>query len=85
MTDTLFNKNVILNGLDIHKFPLPAGLDKVNRKEENNENYCSLSGTRDQIDNFLQSAAKDLIGERCRTLKNLQKFRMISSKKVRIQ
>lgn len=60
-------------------------MDKVNRKEENNENYATITGTKDQINDFLQLSAKDLISERCRTLKRLPKYRMIGSTKIRIQ
>jgi hypothetical protein len=76
-------KNVILRGTDIHKFPLESGLEKRNILSEG-ENYCSLTGTKQQINNYLQTAAKDIISERCRTLNSVPKYRIIQTHRTEI-
>ena len=82
---TLFVKNFILKTWDIHKFPLVEGLEKANRKNENGENYCSLVGSKEQINNYLQEAANDILSDRLRTLNSIPKMRVINSKVERIQ
>jgi len=80
---TLFRKNVILRGHDIHKIPLSEGLEKKNRLVDNNENYVSLMGTKQQINRYLQDAP--IVSERLRTLNDLPKMRIIDTKVERIQ
>jgi hypothetical protein len=80
---TLFRKNVILRGHDIHSIPLSEGLEKKNRFEQNNENHVSLMGTKQQINTYLQDAP--IISERLRTLNDLPKMRVINTTKVNIQ
>jgi hypothetical protein len=80
---TLFRKNVILRGHDIHSIPLEKGLEKKNRLEQNNENHVSLMGTKQQINIYLQDAP--IISERLRTLNDLPKMRVINGIKVNIQ
>lgn len=82
---TLFRKNVILRGQDIHSIPLEKGLEKKNRLVDNNENYVSLLGTKQQINRYLQDAASSIVSERLRTLNDLPKMRVIDTKVVRIQ
>ena len=83
MTNTLFRKNVILRGHDIHSIPLEKGLEKKNRLVDNDENYVSLMGTKAQINRYLQDAP--IVSERLRTLNDLPKMRVINSTVVRIQ
>jgi len=80
---TLFRKNVILRGHDIHSIPLSEGLEKKNRLVDNNENYVSLMGTKAQINRYLQDAP--IVSERLRTLNDLPKMRVINSTVMRIQ
>jgi hypothetical protein len=80
---TLFRKNVILRGHDIHSIPLSEGLEKKNRLVDNNENFVSLMGTKQQINTYLQDAP--IISERLRTLNDLPKMRVINGIKVNIQ
>lgn len=81
---TLRIKNFIMKDWDIHKYELTEGLEKINRRNENNENYCSITGTAEQINDYLQRASKDLVSERLRTLNNLPKYRIIGTTKKRI-
>ena len=74
-------KNVIMKDDKI----LPIGIenmDIINRKEQNNENYMSITGTKQQINRYLQD--KPILSERLRTLNNLPKYRIINSRKIRI-
>ena len=81
---TLFRKNVIFrNYNDFRKIPLETGLEALHRKEANGEDYASLMGTKQQINRYLQDAP--IISERLRTLNNVPKWRIINSKKIRIQ
>jgi len=83
MTDTLFNRNIVLkNWYDFKKIHMEEGLEGIHRKSENNENYCTLTGTKQQINKYLQNA--DIISERLRTLNNLPKYRIINTIKKRI-
>ena len=82
MTDTLFLKNVVLKDFNIRAKP-SQGMDIIHRKKENNENYATLTGTKQQINHYLQES--QVISERLRTLNNLPKFRIINTTKVRIQ
>ena len=62
---------------------LPEGLDILNRKqEENGENYMSLTGTKQQINTYLQD--KPMLSERLRTLNSVPKYRIINTKLKRI-
>ena len=74
-------KNVILKDFRI-THDLPQGLDIVNRRKENNENYMSLTGTKQQINTYLQD--KPILSERLRTLNNVPKYRIINTTKERI-
>ena len=58
------------------------GLDVINRKQENNENYQSLTGTKQQINQYLQD--KPILSERLRTLNSVPKYRIINTKLERI-
>lgn len=80
---TLFRKNVILRGHDIYKITLSEGLEKKNRLVDNNENFVSLMGTKQQINHYLQDAP--IVSERLRTLNDLPKMRVIGTQKVNIQ
>jgi hypothetical protein len=82
---TLFRKNVILREFNIHnsKTPLSEGLEVKHRRQPNNEDYVSLMGTKQQINNYLQEAP--ILSERLRTLNDLPKMRIINSTVVRIQ
>jgi hypothetical protein len=74
-------KNVVMKDCKIR----PVGIedmDVVNRKSENNENHMSITGTKQQINKYLQD--KPILSERLRTLNNLPKYRIINSVKVRI-
>lgn len=82
MSNTLFRKNVILENWYNRK-ELETGLEATHRLQDNNEDYCSLMGTKQQINNYLQDAP--IISERLRTLNNVPKWRIINSKKIRIQ
>jgi hypothetical protein len=80
---SLFRKNVILRGHDIHSIPLSPGLEKKNRFEANNENYATLIGTKQQINTYLQDAP--ILSERLRTLNDLPRMRVINTTKVMLQ
>jgi len=81
---TIFRKNVILRNFnDFPNKKLETGLELTHRKYENNEDYCSLMGTKPQINTYLQNA--DIISDRCRTLKSVPKYRVINTKVERIQ
>jgi hypothetical protein len=82
MTDTIFIKNVIFKDYKIYH-DLPKGLDIAHHKKENNEDYASLTGTKQQINTYLQD--KPILSERLRTLKNIPQYRIINTKKIRIQ
>ena len=76
-------KNVILR--DVNLGPLPAGyegLEFLQRRQENGENYMSLMGTKAQINSYLQD--KPIISDRLRTLKNVPHARIINTKLVEI-
>ena len=89
MTDTLFSKNVILKNIniqnrnDILSIPIQKGLDITHRQKENNEDYATLQGTKQQINHYLQEAPE--LSSRLRTLNNLPKFKIINTQKVRVQ
>ena len=89
MTDTLFCKNAILdkiniqNRQDILSIPTPVGLDITHRQMPNNEDYCTLQGTKQQINSYLQEAP--VLSDRLRTLNSLPKFRIFNDVKVRVQ
>ena len=83
MTDTLFRKNVVVRGHDIHQTPLSPGLEKKNRLVDNNENYITLVGSKPQINTYLQDAP--IVSERLRTLNDLPRTRVIDTYKVMLQ
>ena len=81
MSNTIFIKNVTLDeGITHDLYP---GLEKKNRLGENGENYVSLMGTKQQINKYLQD--KPIISERLRTLKDIPHYRIINTRKIRIQ
>ena len=82
MTDTLFRKNVIFKDFKI-RHDLVEGLEIKNRREENNENYMSLMGTKEQINTYLQD--KPILSDRLRTLNDIPHYRIINTRKIRIQ
>jgi hypothetical protein len=75
-------KNVILRKYNVTKKGISEGLEITHRKEENNECYMSLVGTKAQINSYLQD--KPVLSDRLRTLNNVPKYRMINSVKYRI-
>ena len=79
---TLRIKNVILKDHNITRHDLTEGLEIIHRKEENNENYMTLTGTKQQINTYLQD--KPVLSDRLRTLNNLPKFRIINTYRERI-
>lgn len=89
MTDTLFHKSAILKNINIQNrndilgIPTPAGLDITHRQMPNNEDYITMQGTKQQINDYLQEAPE--LSSRLRTLNNLPKFRIFNDVKVRIQ
>ena len=80
---TLFRKNVMLRGQNIHSQPLQPELEKKNRLVDNNENYATLIGTKAQINTYLQDA--QIVSERLRTLNDLPRMRVINTHKVVLQ
>jgi hypothetical protein len=82
MAKSIFLKNVVLG--DYRWRPVGIeGLDVISRKEENDENYMTLTGTKAQINTYLQD--KPIISEHLRTLKNLPTHRIIGTTKIRVQ
>ena len=80
----IFSKNVILRDWNNSiRLPLDKGLEAIHRKQENNEDYLTLTGTKAQINTYLQNAP--ILSEHLRTLNNLPKWRMFSNEKIRIQ
>lgn len=79
---TLFVKNVIFSDYKI-RHDLVEGLEIKNRRNENNENYMSLMGTKEQINIYLQD--KPILSDRLRTLKDIPHYRIINTHKIRIQ
>lgn len=75
-------KNVVLKDFKI-RHDLSKGLEIINRPNENNENHMSLTGTKQQINQYLQD--KPILSERLRTLNSVPKWRIINSEKIRIQ
>jgi hypothetical protein len=75
-------KNVILKDFNITDKGLSEGLDIIHRKQPNGENYATLTGTKQQINHYLQD--KPTLSDRLRTLNNLPKFRIINTTKERI-
>ena len=78
--DNLRIKNVVLNDNIIRPVGV-KGLDVINRDVEG-KNYQTLTGTKQQINEYLQD--KPILSERMRTLQNLPKYRIIDTKKVEI-
>ena len=70
-----------LEGLD-YRPPKSEGLDITHRKNENNEDYATLAGTKQQINQYLQDAP--ILSDRLRTLNTLPKYRIIGTKKETI-
>jgi hypothetical protein len=84
MSLSLFKKSVILREWNPDKYaPNSTGLEITHRKQENNEDYATLAGTKAQINQYLQDVP--LLSERLRTLNSLPKYRIINTRKVRIQ
>jgi len=83
MSDILFRKNVILKDFDFKNRYSEQGLESVHRPMQNNEDYCSVMGTKQQINRYLQDAP--ILSERLRTLDNIPKWRIINTEKIRIQ
>ena len=68
-------KNVILKDYNIRPVGI-EGLEITNRRIGNN-NYCSLVGTKQQINTYLQD--KPILSDRLRTLNSVPKFREINT------
>lgn len=76
-------KNAILRNYDdFPKMKLEEGLEILHRRYENNEDYASLVGTKQQINQYLQDAP--LVSERLRTLNSVPRYRIINTVKKRI-
>ena len=76
-------KNVILKKFNITELPIGfEGLDIIHRKEQNGENYMTLTGSKQQINNYLQD--KPILSERLRTLNDIPHFRIINTVKKEI-
>ena len=83
MTNTLFSKNVTLkNWYDFEKGYSEKGLERIHRRVDNNEDYATITGTKQQINTYLQD--KPILSDRLRTLNNLPKYRIINTTKERI-
>lgn len=72
-------KNVVLNEGITHD--LYVGLEKKNRLIDG-YNYVSLTGTKQQINRYLQD--KPVISDRLRTLKDIPHYRIINTIKKEI-
>jgi len=68
-------KNAILKDTKIRPVGI-EGLDVINRFQ-NNENHITLTGTKQQINQYLQD--KPVLSDRLRTLNNLPKYRIINT------
>jgi hypothetical protein len=79
---TLFRKDIVFKDYRLYH-DLTEGLDIIHRRSDNNEDYASLTGTKQQINTYLQD--KPIISERLRTLNNVPKYRIINTKKEVIQ
>lgn len=81
--DNLRIKNVTLKELNVTELP-PGfeGLDIIHRKVDNNECHMTLTGSKTQINNYLQN--KPILSERLRTLNNLPHYRIINTIKKEI-
>lgn len=79
--DSLRIKNVIMKEVNVTHNDI-AGLDVIHRKQDNGENYMTLTGTKQRINEYLQD--KPILSERLRTLNNLPKYRLIGTTKQRI-
>ena len=77
----LFSKSVILKDWRLNP-PLSEGLDITHRRNENSEDYATLAGTKQQINQYLQDAP--ILSDRLRILNSLPKYRIIGTKKERI-
>jgi len=79
-------KNVIFRNYDdvcdMSKPRPEQGLEIANHRSDNNEGYASITGTKQQINHYLQDY--DLVSDRLRTLNNIPKYRIINTTKVRI-
>lgn len=72
-------KNIIIN--KPYKYTEP-GLEMLQTKTENGETNVSLTGSKQQINRYLQNAP--ILSERLRTLKNIPHYREINTKLVEI-
>lgn len=61
---------------------LIEGIDVIHRPNENGEDYITVTGTKPQINQYLQN--KPILSDRLRTLNNLPKYRIINTTKERI-
>jgi hypothetical protein len=77
----LIKKSVILKDWSLNP-PCSEGLDITHRRNQNNEDYATLAGTKQQINEYLQDAP--ILSDRLRTLNSLPKYRIIGTKKERI-
>jgi hypothetical protein len=79
-------KNVIFRNFDdvtdLTKPRPEKGIDITTHRSNNNEGYASITGTKQQINHYLQD--KILISDRLRTLNNIPKYRIINTTKERI-
>jgi hypothetical protein len=64
-----------------YKYTEP-GLEMLETKQDNNEINVSLTGSKAQINRYLQDAP--ILSERLRTLKNIPHYRIINTKRIEI-
>ena len=77
--DNIKIKNVVLS--ERHRY-MEEGLEYLERFEENGEVHMSLTGTKQQINRYLQDAP--ILSERLRTLNSIPHFRTVGKVKVEI-
>jgi len=79
-------KNVIFRDYnefeDRTKVQAKDDLEIAIHRSDNNEGHASLTGTKQQINHYLQDKA--LVSDRLRTLNNVPKYRIINTTKLRI-
>lgn len=84
-------KNVLLKDFNVKKdvrpfTPYKEGVEiKWQQSENKNETYASIvANNKKEINNQLSLLSNKIISERCRTLKELPKYRIINTTKKRI-
>jgi hypothetical protein len=85
---TLYRKSVVLRDFNIHKdlhsIALKEGLEAAYKQLDNNESYATfIDSSKESINN--QLAELNITSDRVRRLNDIPKYRIINSKKERIQ